>query len=61
MLTRALGVDIQAIAMTMLGLVALYLILRNPTGLNIFVRSIGNAWAESLVVLQGRNPQGVLR
>lgn len=60
MLTRVLGVDLQQIALTMLGLVALYLILRNPTGLNQFVRSVGAAWNGSLVVLQGRNPRDVL-
>jgi hypothetical protein len=58
--TKYIGVDIQQIALTMLGLVALYLIVKNPAGLNQFVRSVTGAWTTSLVVLQGRNPRTVL-
>lgn len=60
MLTNLLGVDLQRIALTMLGLVALYLIVKNPTGLNQFVKSVGSTWNNSLVILQGRNPSKVL-
>lgn len=60
MLTNLLGVDLQRIALTMLGLVALYLIVKNPTGLNQFVRTVGGTWNKSLVVLQGRSPAKVL-
>lgn len=60
MLTKYIGVDIQQIALTMLGLVALYLIIKNPDGLNQFVKSVSGAWTTSLVVLQGRDPRTVL-
>lgn len=60
MLTKWTGVDIQQIALTMLGLVALYLIVKNPAGLNQFVHSVTGAWNTSLVILQGRNPRKVL-
>lgn len=60
MLTNLLGIDLQRIALTMLGLVGLYLIVKNPNGLNQFVKSVGGSWNSSLVVLQGRNPSKVL-
>lgn len=60
MLTKLLGVDLQQIALTMLGLVALYLIVRNPKGINQLVKSVAGGWNTSLVVLQGRSPAKVL-
>lgn len=60
MLTKLLGVDLQVILLTMLGIVALYLIVKNPTGLNQFVKSVGGSWNRSLVILQGRSPSKVL-
>lgn len=55
MLTKYLGIDIQAIYMTMLGLVALYLVLTHASQLNTIVKTAGTFGAESLVILQGRN------
>lgn len=57
MLTKVLGVDIQAIAMTMLALVGLYLVLKNANSLNTLVKTSLGAWNRSLVILQGRNPK----
>lgn len=55
MLTRVLGIDIQAIYMTMLGLVALYLILTHAGQLNTLLRTGFKGSLEGLVILQGRN------
>lgn len=60
MLTKVLGVDLNAIAMTMLALVGLYLILTRAGALNSLVKTSLGAWNQSLVILQGRNPRGVL-
>lgn len=60
MLTNILGIDLQRLALTMLGLVGLYLIVKNPQGLNQFVKSVAGSWNTSLVVLQGRSPSKVL-
>lgn len=60
MLTNIIGIDLQRLALTMLGLVGLYLIVKNPKGLNEFVKSVSSSWNTSLVVLQGRNPAKVL-
>lgn len=61
MLTKVLGIDLEAVFMTMLGLVGLYLILTHASQLNSLVKTSTGAGIESLVVLQGRNPKGVLR
>lgn len=61
MLTRVLGIDLEAVFMTMLGLVGLYLILTHASQLNALIKTGTGAGIESLVVLQGRNPKGVLR
>lgn len=61
MLTKVLGIDLEAVFMTMLGLVGLYLILTRATDLNTLIKTTTAAGVESLVVLQGRNPKGVLR
>lgn len=55
MLTRVLGIDIEAIYMTMLGLVALYLILTHGAQLNTLLRTGFRGGLEGLVILQGRN------
>lgn len=60
MLTRVLGIDIQAIFMTMLALVGLYLVLKNAGALNSLVKTSTGAGIRSLVVLQGRSPSRVL-
>ena len=60
MVSKVLGVDLDGIAMTMLGLVGLYLILTNAKGLNSLITSAGGSWNRSLVVLQGRDPRKVL-
>lgn len=59
MLTKVLGVDIQAIAMTMLALVGLYLILKNAGPLNTIVKTGWGKWNQGLVILQGRSPKAV--
>lgn len=61
MLTKVLGVDIQAIFMTMLALVGFYLVLTRADDLNKLVTSATSFGIESLVVLQGRDPTKVLR
>lgn len=58
MLTKYLGIDIGAIYMTMLGLVALYLVAKNAGALNTLVKSSARAGTDSLFILQGRNPPG---
>lgn len=60
MLTRALGIDIEAVFMTMLGLVALYLVLTRAAALNQIIRTTLGGANTSLVILQGRNPRTVL-
>lgn len=59
MLTRVLGIDIQAVYMTMLGLVALYLILTHATQLNRLITTGARTGLGGLVILQGRNPRTV--
>ncbi len=61
MLTKVLGIDIQAIYMTMLGLVALYLVLTHASQLNTIVKTAATFGTNSLVILQGRSPRTVLR
>lgn len=61
MLTKALGIDFEAVIMTMLGLIALYLILTNAGGLNSILKTTFTGWNTSAVILQGRNPRTVLR
>jgi hypothetical protein len=60
MFVKYLGIDVQAIYMTMLGLVALYLIVKNAGPLNSIIRSIAGTGERSLVILQGRSPRRVL-
>jgi hypothetical protein len=60
MLTRTLGIDLEAVFMTMLALVGLYLVLTRASALNAIIRSVSRASVESLVVLQGRSPKTVL-
>jgi hypothetical protein len=59
MLTRALGVDIQAIFMTMLALVGVYLVVTNASAINALVRTVAAAGTDSLIILQGRSPRKV--
>lgn len=61
MLTKYLGIDIGAIYMTMLGLVALYLVAKNAGNLNTLVKSSARAGTDSLFILQGRTPPGYAR
>ncbi len=61
MLTKILGVDLQAVFMTMLSLVGLYLVVTNASALNVLVSTVLGYATESLVVLQGREPARVLR
>lgn len=60
MLTRTLGIDLEAVFMTMLGLVGLYLVLTRAPQLNTIIRTTLSGANTSLVVLQGRNPRSVL-
>jgi hypothetical protein len=59
-LTRVLGIDLQAIYMTMLGLAGLYLILRYAPQLNALVRTASKAALSGVVIAQGRTPTGGL-
>jgi len=61
MLTRVLGVDLQAIYMTMLALVGLYLVLTHARELNAIVGQVAKGSTDALIVLQGRNPRTVGR
>jgi hypothetical protein len=61
MLTKVLGIDLEAVFMTMLALVGLYLILTRAAALNTLVKTTTGAAVQSLVVLQGRNPRTVLK
>ncbi len=56
MLTRILGIDLQAIYMTMLALAGLYLILRYAPQLNTLVRTAAKAGLSGVVIAQGRTP-----
>ena len=60
MLTKYLGIDVQAIYMTMLGLVALYLVLTHASQLNAIVKTGARFGENSLVILQGRNVKTTL-
>lgn len=60
MLTRVLGVDLQAVFMTMLALVGLYLVLTRAPALNTLIRSSVRGANESLIILQGRTGRGGL-
>lgn len=61
MIQKYLGIDIQAIYMTMLGLVALYLVLTHATALNAIVKTAAVAGENSLVILQGRGAAPALQ
>lgn len=61
MLTRVLGVDIQAIYMTMLALVGLYLVLTHARELNAIVANVVRGGSDALIILQGRSPRQVGR
>lgn len=61
MLTKYLGIDIQAIYMTMLGLVGFYLVLTHASQLNAIVKTAAGFGTTSLVILQGRSPRTVLK
>jgi hypothetical protein len=56
MLTKYLGIDIQAIYMTMLGLVGLYLVLKNSGAVNTLARTGLKGGLGGLIILQGRDP-----
>lgn len=58
MLTKYLGIDLGKIYMTMLGLVALYLVASNASAFNSLAKSGFRAGTESLFILQGRTPPG---
>jgi hypothetical protein len=59
-LAGALGVDLNGVLMTMLSLIALYLIVTNAPGVNAFIRNLVRGGAEIFTVLQGREPRRVL-
>lgn len=61
MISKLFGVDPQQIMMTMLGLVAIYLIVTRASQVNSIVKTLAGGWNEGLVILQGRNPKGTLR
>lgn len=61
MLKKYLGLDIQAIYMTMLTLVGLYLVLTHASQLNTLVKTAATFGTNSLVILQGRSPRTVLK
>ncbi len=54
MLTKIIGIDFQAVFLTMLALVGLYLVLTRADQVNALVKSIARSTNESLVILQGR-------
>jgi hypothetical protein len=58
MLTRVLGIDVQAIYMTMLGLVALYLVATNASRINTLFKTGLRGSTDALFILQGRTPPG---
>lgn len=60
MLTNLLGIDLQRVFLTMLGLVGLYLVLTRAAAINTLVKTAVTGANTSLVVLQGRNPSRVL-
>ena len=55
MIKKYLGLDLQAIYMTMLSLVGLYLILTHASQLNALVKTGLTGGVDSLVILQGRS------
>jgi hypothetical protein len=61
MLTKVLGIDIQAIYMTMLALVGLYLVLTHASALNAIVKTSATAGTDALVILEGRNVKTAAR
>lgn len=60
MLTRVLGVDLQAVYMTMLALAGLYLIMRYAPQLNTLVKTASKAALAGVVIAQGRTPPPTL-
>lgn len=60
MLTKVLGVDLQAVFMTMLALVGLYLVLTRAGALNTLIKSSVTGANDSLIILQGRGGRGGL-
>jgi hypothetical protein len=59
-LTKVLGVDLQAVFMTMLALVGLYLVLTRSSALNALLKTTLKGTNESLIILQGRTGRGGL-
>lgn len=57
---RSIGASLQEIYLTMLALVAVYLIATNAKNLNLLVKTVAGTGERSLVILQGRNPNKVL-
>lgn len=54
---RITGLDLQAVYMTMLGLVGLYLILTNAKVINTLATTGLKGGLSGLVILQGRDPK----
>jgi len=59
--TQIIGIDVGNIFLTMLGLVGLYLVLKNSSALNTLVKSSARAGTDSLFILQGRTPPNYAR
>lgn len=59
MLTKYLGIDLQAVYMTMLGLVGLYLVVKNYGAINALAKTGVKGGLSGLVILQGRDPSKV--
>lgn len=60
MLTKVLGVDLQAVFMTMLALVGLYLVLTRSPALVAIIKGVTHGANDSLIILQGRTGRGGL-
>lgn len=54
-LFQIIGIDVNTIALTMLALVAAYLVLTHTSGLNSLIKTSTGAFSDDLVILQGRN------
>lgn len=57
MLSKILGVDLQAVILTMLALVGAYLVLTHGAQVNTLVSTIVGNFTEDLFVLQGGVPK----
>jgi hypothetical protein len=55
-----LGLDLQAIWMTMFSLVALYLVITHPQAVNNLIRSGGRFVNTNLLILQGRGGRAAI-